>query len=130
MRWAADPGAPVSYARQAYAAAEPPASTRDESSDTQEPQKPGLVERFKETKAFDRLQQEVGSLGDRFVDELSHTAQAVVLPALLGKLKDMIGIDLGAQQKEAKRSSSWSKNQQKLATAQWMPFPLARFTLT
>ncbi len=97
-------GAPVSYARQTNAIAEP-VSNRYESSDTQEPQKPGLVERFKETKAFDRLQHEVASLGDRFVDELSHTAQAVVLPALLGKLKDMIGIDLGAQQKEAKRST-------------------------
>ncbi|MEJ7615582.1 MAG: hypothetical protein WKF30_01105 [Pyrinomonadaceae bacterium] len=70
-----------------------------------EPQKPGLIDRFKETRAFDRLQQEVSSLGDRLVDEVSHTAQAVVLPALLGKLKDMIGIDLGAQQKESKRSA-------------------------
>jgi len=83
-----------------------PSANEDDSEkvDSLEPQKPGLIDRFKETRAFDRLQEEVSSLGDRFIDELSHTAQAVVLPALLGKLKDMIGIDLSAQQREAKRS--------------------------
>lgn len=55
---------------------------------------PGLVSRFKETRAFDRLQQEVGTLGDRLVDELSTTAQQVVLPALLRKVKEWIGADL------------------------------------
>jgi hypothetical protein len=55
---------------------------------------PGLVSRFKETRAFDRLQQEVGSLGDRLVDELSTTAHQVVLPALLRKVKEWIGADL------------------------------------
>lgn len=55
---------------------------------------PGLVSRFKETRAFDRLQQEVGTLGDRLVDELSTTAQQVVLPALLKKVKEWIGADL------------------------------------
>ncbi len=69
-----------------------------------EPQKPGLVERFKGTQAFDRLQSEISTLGSRAVDELSHTAQSVVLPALLGKLKDMIGIDLSMQKREAERS--------------------------
>jgi ElaB/YqjD/DUF883 family membrane-anchored ribosome-binding protein len=55
---------------------------------------PGIVSRIKETRAFDRLQQEVGTLGDRLVDELSTTAQEVVLPALLRKLKEWIGADL------------------------------------
>lgn len=91
---------PAPYARQAMATAP---TTAFDASD--EPQKPGLVDRFKETKAFDRLQQEVSSLGDRLIDEVSHTAQAVVLPALLGRLKDMIGIDLSAQQRESKRST-------------------------
>lgn len=75
-----------------------------------EPPKPGLIERFKETRAFDRLQNEVASLGDRLVDEVSHTAQAVVLPALLGKLKDLIGIDLNTQQKESQRSALEQKS--------------------
>ena len=55
---------------------------------------PGLVSRIKETRAYDRLQQEVGSLGDRLVDELSTTAHQVVLPALLRKVKEWIGADL------------------------------------
>jgi hypothetical protein len=55
---------------------------------------PGLLSRIKETRAFDRLEAEVGSLGERLVDELSATAQEVVLPALLTKLKDWIGADL------------------------------------
>jgi ElaB/YqjD/DUF883 family membrane-anchored ribosome-binding protein len=66
--------------------------------------KPSLFSRFKETKAYDRLQDEVGNLGNRFVEELSKTAQSVVLPALLGKLKDLIGIDLSTQREVAQRS--------------------------
>lgn len=74
------------------------------SADASEPQKPGLFERFKETQAYDRLQAEVATLGSRAVEELSKTAQSVVLPALLGKLKDMIGIDLSTQREVAQRS--------------------------
>jgi ElaB/YqjD/DUF883 family membrane-anchored ribosome-binding protein len=69
-----------------------------------DPEKPGLFDRFKETPAYDRLQAEAATLGNRFVEELSKTAQAVVLPALLGKLKDLIGIDLSTQREVAQRS--------------------------
>jgi ElaB/YqjD/DUF883 family membrane-anchored ribosome-binding protein len=64
--------------------------------DPPQPDKPGLIERFKETQAYDRLQQEVGNIGNRVVEELSKTAQNVVLPALLSKLKDLIGVDLSS----------------------------------
>jgi hypothetical protein len=79
-------------------------SLASSSGDSSEPQKPGLFERFKETQAYDRLQAEVATLGSRAVEELSKTAQSVVLPALLGKLKDMIGIDLSTQREVAQRS--------------------------
>ncbi|HUQ33356.1 MAG TPA: hypothetical protein VM095_14640 [Pyrinomonadaceae bacterium] len=59
------------------------------------PEKTGLFERFKGTTAYDRLQSEVSTLGDRFIDELSTTAQTVVLPALFNKIKEMFGVDLG-----------------------------------
>jgi hypothetical protein len=72
--------------------------------ESNEPQKPGILDRFKETPAYDRLQAEAATLGNRFVEELSKTAQAVVLPALLGKLKDLIGIDLSTQREVAQRS--------------------------
>ena len=56
--------------------------------------KPGLLERFKETRAYDRLQEEVSTLGDRFIDELSKVGQTVVLPMLFSKIKDMFGVPL------------------------------------
>ena len=65
--------------------------------ETEEPKGPGLIERFKETKAYDKLTDELSTLGDRFVEELSRTAQTVVLPALLGKIKGLIGVDLSGQ---------------------------------
>ncbi len=74
----------------------------DGSSD--EADKPGLMDRFKETKAYDRLQGELSTLGDRAIDELSKTAQAVVLPMIFGKIKDLIGIDLSTQREVAQRS--------------------------
>ncbi len=72
--------------------------------ETDEASGPGLFERFKGTQAYDKLTSEVGTLGNRVVDELSHTAQAVVLPMLLGKVKDLIGIDLGTQREVSERS--------------------------
>lgn len=66
---------------------------------------PGLVARFKETTAYDRLSKEAGSLGDRLVEELSATAHQVVLPALLSKIKGWIGIDLSDQTKTTSMAS-------------------------
>lgn len=61
---------------------------------TPEEEKPGLVERFKETRAYDRLQEEVSELGNRFMDELSNAARTIVLPALFNKIKELVGVDL------------------------------------
>lgn len=55
---------------------------------------PGMLERFKDTSAYERLSKEAGTLGDRLVEELSTTAQTVVLPALLKKIRMWIGVDL------------------------------------
>jgi len=55
---------------------------------------PGMLARFKDTSAYERLSREAGVLGDRLVEELSTTAQTVVLPALLKKIKTWIGVDL------------------------------------
>lgn len=66
---------------------------------------PGLIHRFKETSAYDRLSKEAGSLGDRLVEELSTTAQQVVLPALLRKIKGWIGVDLSNKTKTTSMAS-------------------------
>jgi hypothetical protein len=70
---------------------------------------PGMLERFKETSAYERLSKEAGVLGDRLVEELSATAQAVVLPALLKKVKSWIGVDLS--DKTLDKSPSMASNQ-------------------
>lgn len=93
-----------SYAAAPAMAASSIADERTQSGDEQKDDSPGLLERFKGTTAYDRLMQEVSTLGGRAVDELSNTAQNVVLPMLLTKVKDMIGIDLNTQKKQAERS--------------------------
>jgi hypothetical protein len=55
--------------------------------------KPGLVERFKESSAYEGLSKEVSSLGNQVLTELSATASAVVVPFLLSKFKELVGID-------------------------------------
>lgn len=100
----AEPQARPSYSSGYEASLTGSGSSSSSDSASSEPAKPGLFERFKETQAYDKLQAEVATLGNRAVEELSKTAQAVVLPALLGKLKDMIGIDLSTQREVAQRS--------------------------
>lgn len=75
-------------------------STKAAAAEVEQPSGPSLIERFKETKAFDRLQDEVSKLGDRFIDQLSSVGQEVVLPALFGKIKELLGVDLSDKQKQ------------------------------
>jgi ElaB/YqjD/DUF883 family membrane-anchored ribosome-binding protein len=87
----------IPYASAAYSTVQRPARRELTSEATKANGKddgPGLLERFKETSAYDRLSQEAGAIGDRLVEELSSTAQKVVLPALLAKVKNWIGLDL------------------------------------
>jgi hypothetical protein len=86
------PTAPQPQALTSYASSAPAAAEEEE-----EPKGPGLIERFKETKAYDRLQEELSTLGERALEELSKTARTVVVPALLNKLKGLIGLDLSGQ---------------------------------
>jgi hypothetical protein len=85
----------ASYASSASAAAE-----------EEEEKGPGLLERFKETRAYDRLQEELSTLGERALEELSKTARNVVVPALLAKVKGLIGLDLSGQQGGAPRQQT------------------------
>jgi hypothetical protein len=87
--------------------AEAPKPTTEEKEE--EPKGPGLIERFKETKAYDRLTDELSTVGDRVVEELSRTAQTVVVPMLLNKLKSLIGIDIlggGSRQSSGAKASA------------------------
>jgi hypothetical protein len=73
---------------------------------------PGMLERLKDTSAYERLSKEAGVLGDRLVEELSTTAQTVVLPALLKKIKTWIGLDLSDKSPAlSEKSPSMARNQ-------------------
>ena len=76
----------------------------------EEPKGPGLIERFKETKAYDRLTDELSTVGERVVEELSRTAQTVVVPMLLNKLKSLIGVDLSGQRGGGRQSSAQTRS--------------------
>jgi ElaB/YqjD/DUF883 family membrane-anchored ribosome-binding protein len=101
-----------SYSSGYSAAAAPPlaqglasyASSSPAPAAEEEPKGPGILERFKDTKAYDKLQNELSTLGERALEELSRTAQTVVVPALLSKLKNLIGIDLSTQREVAQRA--------------------------
>lgn len=79
-----------SYARSLTGQSLQPTSSKTNGKD----EGPGILSRFKETSAYDRLSKEAGSLGDRVIDELSTTAHTVVLPFLLNKVKELVGLDL------------------------------------
>jgi hypothetical protein len=102
------PAAGQAYGSGGYERAEATASqlvaSSYESGEVADPNKPGLIDRFKETRAYDKLQQEVSVLGDRFIEELSSVGRNVVLPALFAKVKDLFGVDLATKQQGASAS--------------------------
>ncbi|HEX8775610.1 MAG TPA: hypothetical protein VF735_18715 [Pyrinomonadaceae bacterium] len=73
------------------------ASGRQDWPMAEESNKPGLIEKFKTTQAFDRLQEEVSKLGDRLMSELSRVGQEVVLPAITGKIAELVRTDAAPQ---------------------------------
>jgi len=52
---------------------------------------PGFFQKMVHTPAFERVKDEAGNIGDALVQELSKTAKAVVLPALITSLRNFIG---------------------------------------
>lgn len=88
-----------------YAAEAPKPVVEEEE---EEPKGPGLIERFKETRAYDKLTEELSTVGERVVEELSRTATTVVVPMLLNKLKSLIGVDLSGQERGGRRQTASS----------------------
>ena len=95
----------ASHTNESHQTPEPARTTAPE-----EPSGPGLFERFKETAAYDRLEKEVSSLGGRLVDELSKTATEVVLPMMLKKVSELIGIDLSEKEPAKEKRLSRGSN--------------------
>jgi hypothetical protein len=106
----AGPDVRPSYSSGYQAATAPPlraaargAGAVEAEEEEEEPKGPSLFERFKETKAYDKLTDELSTLGERVVEELSRTARSVVVPALLNKIKNLIGVDLSTEREIAER---------------------------
>jgi len=86
------PGYGTSYAQRLSApAAQSPTSSF--SSQKQADEEPGLIEKLTQSSAYDSLSREAGSIGNKLLSELSSTAQLVVVPFVVSKLKEWIGLD-------------------------------------
>ena len=55
---------------------------------------PATIKESKERGASDRVRQELGSLRDRFIDEVSTIAHQVLLPALIRKIREAISTNV------------------------------------
>jgi len=70
---------------------QPPAPARVEA---EKKRAPATIEKSKERGASDRVRQELGSLRDRFIDEVSTIAHQILLPALIRKIRQAISTNL------------------------------------
>ena len=52
---------------------------------------PGFLSRFTHSAAYGRMRDEVGSVGDSLIEELTKTAKVMVVPAIIGSLKKFLG---------------------------------------
>ncbi len=55
---------------------------------------PATIKKSKERGASDRVRQELGSLRDRFIDEVSTIAHQILLPALIRKIREAISTNV------------------------------------
>ena len=62
-----------------------------------EPSGPGLIQRLKDTPAYDRVRSEAGVIGNHFVDEISKQAQEVLVPAAMAWIGGWLGRMLPAK---------------------------------
>jgi len=63
-----------------------------------EPSGPGLIQRMKETPAYDRVRSEAGVIGNHFVDEISKQAKEVLVPAAMAWIGGWLGRMLPAKE--------------------------------
>lgn len=72
---------------------------------------PNFFQKIANTSAFERVKNEAGNIGDTVVQELSKTAKAVVIPALMTSLRNFIGDHLpNADTKKSTYQPSLERN--------------------
>jgi hypothetical protein len=78
---------------------------------------PGFIERVTHTPAYGRVKEEVGAVGNVFVQELSNIAKTLIVPAVITSLRNFLGGHLPASSKtsaakqESRRSTDGSRYQ-------------------
>jgi ElaB/YqjD/DUF883 family membrane-anchored ribosome-binding protein len=109
-------GEPRSYAAQpilndvSAAGAKPPVNSGREQENGHD-SGPGLFQKLSHTPAYGRVRDEVGNLGDAFVQELSKTAKTVILPALINSIGNFIGGHLPASSTSQSSRSATMKTE-------------------
>jgi hypothetical protein len=82
------------YTSQSFAetgAMAPPMSKQTQQKNGAHDSGPGFFDKIANTHAFERVRDEAGNIGEAIVQELSKTAKAVVLPAIMTSLRNFIG---------------------------------------
>ncbi|MDQ3753263.1 MAG: hypothetical protein M3371_00850 [Acidobacteriota bacterium] len=88
--------------------------------------KPSLLNRLMRTRMYDKFTNEAAHIGSSLIDELSHKARTVLLPAMLGKVESALGGNRSAQNTEAARQQN-SRRENPAATGDGM---MKRFAAT
>lgn len=68
-----------------------PASKTEASQGNGHDEGPGLLQKLTNTPVYGRVKDEVGNVGDAFIEELGKTAKQFVLPALMTSIRNFIG---------------------------------------
>jgi len=78
---------------------------------------PGFLEKLTHTPAYGRVKDEVGNVGDAFIQELTKTAKQVVVPAVMTSIKNFIGGYLpSSSATDATRASSMKNDSTREST--------------
>lgn len=79
--------------------------------------RPSLLNRLMRTRMYDKFTTEAAHIGSSLVDELSHKAQTVLLPAVLGKVESALGGTRSPQNTEVARQQN-SRQENSIATGE------------
>lgn len=83
-----------------------PAARSSRMTSSRKAHKPSLLNRLKQTRMYDKFTTEAAHIGGSLVDELSHKAQTVLLPAVFGKVESALGSSRSARNNESARQEN------------------------
>jgi hypothetical protein len=103
---------------QAGATMNPQSLRRPQEGNGHEEEKgPGFIEKITQSAAYGRMKEEVGNVGDNLIQELTKTAKAMVIPAIIGSLRKFLGEHLPERERGDVSSDLYaeSKSDQRLS---------------